>query len=135
MYDCVIDSYAFPRGCLAISHLSSVDDIILFTFGFSKNLQNLMQFLRDYEHFSGQLINVSKSSFYIPKYCPTHRLHNIHRIIGFQKNDFPFTYLGCPICSSWKRISFFQDLIQKIRSQISGCQSKLLSMGGPVDSH
>lgn len=55
---------------------------------------------------------------------------SIELLVFQKKKDFPFTYLDYPIYTGWKKVSFFQDLIQKLKVQIFGCQSKLLSMRG-----
>lgn len=97
----------FPRGCFPVSHLSGADEIILFTLGHSRSFKHLMAFLKNYELSSGQKINFSKSSFFNPKCCLPQRIGIIQNVTGFRKQNFPFTYLGCPIYSGKKTISLF----------------------------
>lgn len=54
-----LDSHTLPHGCIDISHISYIDDIILFTSGSSRSLTRLMIFLMKYENASGQLLNIS----------------------------------------------------------------------------
>lgn len=44
--------------------------------------------------------------------------------------EFPFTYLGCPIFYKRKQISYYQHMIQRIRSKIQAWKGKLLSFSG-----
>lgn len=62
--DCIMDSYSLSRGCLPVSHLSYVDDIIIFTSYHSRNLRQLMDCLKDYEIAFGQRIFFKKFFFY-----------------------------------------------------------------------
>lgn len=88
-----------------------------------------MLFLKDYETSSGQLINISKSSFFTPKIVRNIGSILLKDTLVFTRNIFLFTYLGCPIFPGREKVSYFYDLISKITSKISGWQS-ILSMGG-----
>ncbi|KAL2498245.1 Uncharacterized protein Adt_23795 [Abeliophyllum distichum] len=51
---------------------------------------------------------------------------------GFRHQQQPFTYLGVPLFKGHRKIFLYDDLIQKVRSRISGWASRLLSHGGRI---
>ncbi|KAL0445258.1 UNVERIFIED_CONTAM: hypothetical protein Slati_2248500 [Sesamum latifolium] len=57
-------SLAF-KGSQGVSHLAYADDVLIFTNSREKSLQTVMEFLREYECSSGQLISPEKSSFIV----------------------------------------------------------------------
>jgi len=46
--------------------------------------------------------------------------------VGF----IPFVYLGTPIGGNYRRLSFWESLLNRIKSRLSGWSSKHLSFGG-----
>ncbi|OIT20019.1 hypothetical protein A4A49_61818, partial [Nicotiana attenuata] len=54
----------------------------------------------------------------------------IKRWTGYKYSKFPFSYLGCPIYTSRKKISLFIDLDTKVINKAGGWQSNFLSAGG-----
>ena len=91
-----------------------------------------MNFLHHYEIVSGQLINQSKSSFYVRGQISVSRKTIVRSIIGFQPKQFPFTYLGCAVYMGGVRILHFDDMICKIRGRNSKWANRLLSFGGKL---
>ncbi|KAL0349606.1 UNVERIFIED_CONTAM: hypothetical protein Sradi_4109800 [Sesamum radiatum] len=76
-------SMFYQTNCgVPISHLSYVDDIIIFTNSEKEGLRILMQFLEHYEDISGQQINHVKSSF-VPGKKANLIAHRISNNIGF----------------------------------------------------
>lgn len=117
---------------LCVSHLSFADDVIIFVNGCRFSLHRLMNFLHHYETVSGQLINQSKSSFYIKGQTSVSHKTIVQSVTGFQPRQFPFTYLGCPVYVGGVQIRHFDDMIRKIRGMISGWANRLLSFGGKL---
>ncbi|KAL0283412.1 UNVERIFIED_CONTAM: hypothetical protein Sradi_7229600 [Sesamum radiatum] len=89
-----------------------------------------MEFLRHYEHISGQRINKEKSSFTVDKHTSNLRIRCIQQVTGFRLKFLPITYLGAPLFKGNKKGVLFDDLIQKIRNKITGWEKALLSHGG-----
>ncbi|XP_016492627.1 uncharacterized protein LOC107812111 [Nicotiana tabacum] len=89
-----------------------------------------MEVLSAYEVASGQLINKSKSTVYVHLSTNDDAVRKVQRITGIQRQDFPFTYLGCPIFYSTRRINYYEGLIKKILDQLQSWKGKLMSMGG-----
>ena len=115
-----------------ISHLSFADDIVIFANGSRCSLQRVMDFLQRYQAVSGQLISQAKSSFYIGKSAPASCRAIVHSVTSFQWRQLPFIYLGCPIFTGCLKISYFDDLVRKVRERISGWANRLLSFGGKL---
>lgn len=91
-----ITDFKVERGEMSISHILYADDVLIFSNGSIRSLTNLMGIIPSYEQSSGQMVNVSKSSFYLsPKSMA--RTPHIQRIIGISPRQFPITYLGVPI--------------------------------------
>lgn len=79
--DSSISNYNVGRNTLLVSHLFYANDVLVFTNGAKKSLRNLMQLLQAYERSSGQMVNLSKSNFYIDdKY--ERRAAIISRVMG-----------------------------------------------------
>lgn len=113
-----------------INHVSSADDIIIFTSGRSKSLKVIMKMLSTYENVSNQLINKRNSYFIIPENAFRSTAERVNRITGFMQKKDPFTYLGCLIYIRRQRVIYFSDMVSKVVARISGWQSMILSFGG-----
>lgn len=59
----VIASFGLPVESFQISHLSYADDLIVFTKGLKRSLENLKEFLAQYEAASGLQVSNQKSFF------------------------------------------------------------------------
>ncbi|KAI3459158.1 hypothetical protein Pfo_015821 [Paulownia fortunei] len=124
------EMYYFNNGGLRISHLSYVDDIIIFSNCQGKVLKRLMDFLEHYSNVSGQLISQGKSSFIVNSKCPNLIIQRLRNITGFSLKYLPVIYLGAPLYKGNKKCALFQDLIGKMRSRIQGWEKSTLSHGG-----
>jgi hypothetical protein len=51
-------------------------------------------------------------------------------VLGCSVGRIPFLYLGLPIGGDARRLSFWDPVVNKIRSQLSGWKSRFLSYGG-----
>lgn len=122
--------YGMSKKSPDINHLSYADDTILFCSGDRSSVIKIMNVLREYEKVSGQMINKSKSSFYLHEKTPLIVSIRLRRLTGIRQGNFPFTYLGCPVFYGRKVKSHFEDLVRKVARRILGWQNRLLSFGG-----
>ncbi|KAL2475613.1 Uncharacterized protein Adt_36349 [Abeliophyllum distichum] len=100
-----IASMAYRHGGDAlISHLCFADDMIIFANGQKQSIRWVLHCIEHYERASGQLSSQQQ----------------------------PFTYLGVPLFKGHRKIFLYDDLIQKVRSRISGWASRILSPGGRI---
>ncbi|XP_060216654.1 uncharacterized protein LOC132644113 [Lycium barbarum] len=113
-----------------INHLSYADDTIIFSSSCEISLGLIMNVLKNYEQASGQLINKSKSSIYLHDRVDNEVFQKVERITGIARKNFPLMYLGCPIFYARPQMSFYSELISKVRNRLQGWKGKLLSFGG-----
>lgn len=128
----LIDYMGLPSGIRRISHLSFADDVILFTSGRKRSLENLNFFFMQYEVASGQKINRQKSAFYISSQASPHRITTIYDTLTIPHGTFPFTYLGCGIYKGRRSPAPFQHLLSSIDQKLSSWKNRLLSPGGRI---
>ncbi|XP_060185005.1 uncharacterized protein LOC132614552 [Lycium barbarum] len=123
-------NFSMHKKAPQINHLSYVDDLVLFTSVDKFSIKLMMNLLRLYQNASGQEINNDKTFFIT--HSKTNMIYNrrIRRWKGYKQSSFPFTYLGCPIYSGRKRISYFSDISKKVLNKIAGWQGRFLSPGG-----
>lgn len=110
--------------------MSYVDDTILFYFANRRPVKLMMGVLRNYEKVSGQLINLSKSFFYLHEKSPISIGQKLRRWTGIRQGSFPFSYLGCPIFYGRKKKVYFEGMVKKVTSKVLSWKSKLLTSGG-----
>ncbi|XP_059288855.1 uncharacterized protein LOC132042279, partial [Lycium ferocissimum] len=76
------------------------------------------------------LINKSKSSIYLHDRVDNEVFQKVERITGIARKNFPLMYLGCPNFYARPQMSFYSELISKVRNRLQGWKGKLLSFGG-----
>ncbi|KAL2527183.1 Uncharacterized protein Adt_12237 [Abeliophyllum distichum] len=119
-------------GDALISHLCFADDMIIFANGQKQSIRRVLHCIEHYERASGQLVNRDKNGIILPRRAPTQQIHRLEHLTGFRHQQQPFTYLGVPLFKGPRKIFLYDDLVQKVRSKISGWASRLLSPGGRI---
>nr|XP_016513060.1 PREDICTED: uncharacterized protein LOC107830090 [Nicotiana tabacum] len=123
--------YTVDKPSPVITHLSYVDDTILFTSGDLESIRLMMLNLKIYEETFGQFINKEKSSFLVAPKALQNFIEEIKMMmIGFQHKHFPMTYLGATIYVGGKKVCYFNDMITKVTNRVQGWNNKLVSAGG-----
>nr|XP_009789135.1 PREDICTED: uncharacterized protein LOC104236814 [Nicotiana sylvestris] len=122
--------FGMPKWSPKINHLAYADDTIIFSSSDATSLQLIMEVLAAYEAAFGQLINKSKSAVYLHHSASDEVVDKVQRITGIPRQDFPFTYLGCPIFYTRRRMDYYQGLITKVMDKLQNWKGKLLSIGG-----
>lgn len=89
--------YGLPRWSNRINHLSYADNTILFCSTNKRSVKMMMKVLRNYERVSGQLINLTKSFFYLHDKVPITMGQMLRKWTRIGQGDFPFTYPRCPM--------------------------------------
>ncbi|KAL3375027.1 hypothetical protein AABB24_006498 [Solanum stoloniferum] len=77
-------------------------------------------------------MNKGKSCFIMDKDISTKRINIVSRILQVKKEEFPITYLGCPLFIGKKKNEYFADMATKIIKKISSWQCNRLSTGGKI---
>jgi len=114
-----------------IDLLQFADDTLLFyqpTYG---NIMTFKAILRSFELVSGLKVNFHKSQVWgigINQY----ELQVYSKCLNCRKMRIPFKYLGMTIGRNPRRVSFWDPVIDKIKSTLSRWKGRLLSMAGRV---
>ncbi|XP_059315418.1 uncharacterized protein LOC132066031 [Lycium ferocissimum] len=122
--------FGLPKWSPKINHLAYADDTIIFSSSCEISLGLIMNILTEYEQASGQLINKTKSSVYLHDKVDLQEVQKVERVTGITRQAFPLKYFGCPIYYSKTQVSFYSDLLSKVRNKLQGWKGKLLSFGG-----
>lgn len=117
-------------GGLMVTHLAYADDCIIFINGHKDNMLLLKKFLNLYEMVSGQKVNERKSCFLTGNSVDPHFIHDIKEVTGFERGQFPITYLGAPLFRGPPISAYFRDWITKVKGLIYGWENKYLNFGG-----
>ncbi|XP_075097905.1 uncharacterized protein LOC107806484 [Nicotiana tabacum] len=118
-----------PKWTDPLNHLAYADDTIIFALAHQDSLMKLMVVLVNYEKISGQLINKSKSSYYMHANVANSLFQEVGDATRFAKGEFPFTYLGCPIFYTRRSKDYYEALIKKVKAKRHSWKGKLLSYG------
>uniref|UniRef100_A0A803NSM4 Reverse transcriptase domain-containing protein n=1 Tax=Cannabis sativa TaxID=3483 RepID=A0A803NSM4_CANSA len=118
------------RSAPAITHLMFADDVVLFGQATIKEAQAFLECLQKYCAWSGQAINLQKSTVFFSKGVPKNRISDITTLLGMRKMQNDATYLGIPLFSSKNRSKDMQYLVQRVLTRIDGWKARLLSKVG-----
>nr|XP_027088507.1 uncharacterized protein LOC113709854 [Coffea arabica] len=122
----------FVSAGTVVPYLAFADDMLIFTRCSEECLSAIKGFLSDYQESSGQRVNVTKSSFFLPSWASPGQEQLVHRGLGFNRQTFPFTYLGAPIYKGRRCGILFDGIVSKMRSRLEHWSTKLLSFGGKL---
>ncbi|XP_019231592.1 PREDICTED: uncharacterized protein LOC109212408 [Nicotiana attenuata] len=122
--------YGLPKWSPKINHLAYADDTIIFSSSDETSLHLITQVLSAYEAASGQLINTAKSAVYLHHLTAEEVMRKVERATGIGRQEFTFTYLGCPIFYTKRKLEYYQGLINNVIDKIQSWKGKLLSIGG-----
>ncbi|XP_027171434.1 uncharacterized protein LOC113771000 [Coffea eugenioides] len=115
-----------------VPYLAFADDILIFTRCSSDALTAIRQFLEHYQTWSGQKVNVGKSSFTPSSRMSLAQKELVRATLGYREIGLPIRYLGVPLVKGRISCVAFEGILAKIRQQLFHWSSKLLSMGGKI---
>lgn len=125
-----LKGYHGPRNLPQISHLLYADDTLIFMNGCKLNMQDLLQFIANYEASAGQKGNASKSSIMVSRKAPLSLKQALHLQSRYKIQSLGFCHLGVPIKKGRYKCADFQYLVDKVVKTLEGWQTKLLSQAG-----
>jgi hypothetical protein len=131
----MVDAELF-RGCqvglgdsVALSHLQLADDTLLLGEKSWANVRAMRAVLVLFEALSGLKVNFHKSML-VGVNINESWLIEAAAILRCKMGKIPFHYLGLPIGGNLRRLSFWEPVVNRIKSRLSGWQGWFLSFGG-----
>ena len=106
------------RNCSPISHILFADDLILFAKVMSAEPNSLKVVLDQYCGWSGQSINVSKSSIHFSKNTASSVIQSIGVIFPYKRALHSSKYLSLPLFFGKSKTIAFKDILEKVSCKI-----------------
>jgi hypothetical protein len=113
---------------LVVNHLLFADDTLIFCGAQAEHVRNLRCIFLCFEAASELRINLGKSEI-----VPIREVENVDtlaHILGFQVASMPMTYLGLLLGESFKAISIWNGVIEKVERRLANWKKLYLSKGG-----
>ncbi|KAJ0469831.1 putative RNA-directed DNA polymerase [Helianthus annuus] len=124
-----IEGIKLPNAGPTLSHMLYADDALILGKWDRSNIVNLMRLLRIFHVCSGMKMNVHKSHLFgvglddLEVCC-------MAEYLGCNKGDLPFKYLGIKVGANMNRVSYWDPVVDTIRSRLQSWKAKMLSIGG-----
>jgi hypothetical protein len=115
---------------LVVNHLLFVDDTLIFCSAQTEHVCNLRCTFLCLEAASGLRINLGKSEI-----VPIGEVEDVDflaHILGCRLGSLPLTYFGVPLGASFKSISIWNGVLEKVERRLASWQKLYLSKGGRV---
>jgi hypothetical protein len=114
---------------VAVSHLQFADDTLLFGAKSWANVRALRTVLTLFAEMSSSKVNFNKSIL-VGVNITDSWLNEAASILICKVGKFPLLYLGLSIGGDPRRLSFWEPVVNTIKSRLSGWKSRFLSFGG-----
>ncbi|CAJ2633140.1 unnamed protein product, partial [Trifolium pratense] len=114
---------------ISVSHLQFADDTLLLGGKSWGNVRALRAALVLFETMSGLKVNFNKSML-VGVNIPDSWLGEAASALCCKVGKIPFIYLGLPIGGDSRRLSFWEQVLDRLKTRLSGWKSRFLSVGG-----
>lgn len=111
------------------SHFFYIDDLMVYSNDNHSNICAMNMIFIRYALFSGQMVNVSKSTIYVGS-ISNDKLHRLVSLAGFNNSCLPFWYLGILIFKGKPKVRHLQPIADKNKSKLASQKASLLSFAG-----
>jgi len=119
------------QAALTVTHLQFDDDTLLIGGKSWANVRALKNVLLLFQKISGLKVNFHKSMLFGINVAGSW-LHEAAVVMNCKHGYLPFLYLGLPIGGDPRKLQFWNPLVERIKSRLSGWKSKNLSLGGQL---
>lgn len=120
---------AISNGGTTVSHLLYADDILIASRASLSAARAITTIVNNYCSWTGQRINIAKSSVMFSKSTKAYKANRIARSLGYHKVQ-EFDYLGIKLTCRALRCSDFSNITQKIKQRITAWGNRHLSLAG-----
>ncbi|GAU20543.1 hypothetical protein TSUD_131010 [Trifolium subterraneum] len=117
------------RDFVSVSHLQFADDTLLLGVKSWANVRALRAVLVLFETMSGLKVNFNKSVL-VGVNIPDSWLGEAASALCCKVEKIPFLYLGLSIGGDPRRLVFWEPVLARLKSRLSGWKSRFLSFGG-----
>ncbi|XP_048634909.1 uncharacterized protein LOC125608532 [Brassica napus] len=114
---------------ILLTHLCFADDLLVFTDGTKRSIENVLKIFEDFAAISGLKISLEKSTLFTAGLSDI-QARDILTCFPFASGKLPVRYLSLPLLSRKMTINDYMPLVQKIRKKMSYWTGRLLSYGG-----
>lgn len=111
------------------SHFFYVDDLMVYSNDSHSNIYAMNMIFIRYALFSGQMVNVSKSTIYAGS-ISNDKLHRLVSLAGFNNIFLPFWYLRILIVKGKPKVRHLQPIADKNKSKLASWKALFLSFAG-----
>lgn len=118
------------KGGVRTSHLSLVDDQLLFVEATEDKIDYIKAGLSSFCSALGQMVNYNKSRIFFSPNLFDHITAALSQRMGIPKTDDLGYYLGHRLLHHGRSSNGYDHLLQKVRDKLSGWKSKCLSRAG-----
>uniref|UniRef100_A0A803PC68 Reverse transcriptase domain-containing protein n=1 Tax=Cannabis sativa TaxID=3483 RepID=A0A803PC68_CANSA len=125
-----IKGFQMGRQEVKVNHLMFADDVIIFGQATIKEAKAFRECLDLYCQWSGQKINIQKSSIYFSIGVQRDKVQAISQYWGMRKMTPDTIYLGLPLFRSSKRTEDYKPIVDKVLNRVQGWKAKMLSCAG-----
>jgi hypothetical protein len=126
----LIHGIKMARMCPPISHLLFADYVIIFSKANPSEVGVILRCLNTYSTWSGQHINMSKSTIFFSKNCKSSTKDAVNGILHLALIPSRAKYLGIPLFMHKSKKESFIDIKDKILARIPSWKARLLSQAG-----
>jgi hypothetical protein len=123
----LLQGIKMARLCPPITHLLFADDVMIFARAKASEFEVILKCLNTYSSWSGQHINISKSTIFFSRNCNLSSKDAVNSILHLALLPSQAKYLGIPLLMHRSKKDSFIKLKDKIVARISGWKAKLLS--------
>ena len=115
------------RNSPLVSYLLFVDDLMVFSKGTANEASCIMSCISNFSSWSGQQVNLDKSSLFLSKNSSIATTSSIQAILNLHLIPSTTKHLGLPLFFHKNKNLAFEDLKNKILNRILGWKAKLFS--------
>lgn len=105
------------------------DDLLVFTDGTKRSIENILNTFEDFAAMSGLKISLEKSTLYTAGLSEIQE-GDILTCFPFASGKLPVQYLWLPLLTRRMTVNDYMPLVEKIRKRMSSWTGRFLSYGG-----